>query len=132
MRRRSWSLQACGVREAGILLSAFGLGSIAGGLWLAGCETRSTKLAAIVLGAMPVFAGALIGILLSPSLLVALPFAAIAGFGMIARAGAIQSLLQLESNPSYRGRIMALHGGSIAIGRSSAEGTTFVLKFPTA
>lgn len=105
-----------GVREAGILLSAFGLGSIAGGLWLAGCETRSTKLAAIVLGAMPVFAGALIGILLSPSLLVALPFAAVAGFGMISRAGAIQSLLQLESNPAYRGRIMALHGVSFEIG----------------
>ena len=47
---------------------------------------------------------------------VRLPFAAIAGFGMISRAGAIQSLLQLESNPAYRGRIMALHGVSFEIG----------------
>lgn len=105
-----------GVRESGILLSAFGLGSIAGGLWLAGSATSSTRLAAIVLGAMPVFAGALIGIVLSPTLLMALPFAFVAGFGMISRAGAIQSLLQLESNPAYRGRIMSLHGVSFEIG----------------
>src|SRR5262249_25296435 len=83
------------VREAGTLLSAFGLGSIVGGLWLASCEAKCDKLGAIALGAMPVFAAALVGIVLSPSLLVAVGFSFMAGFGMITRGGAIQSMLQL-------------------------------------
>jgi len=35
---------------------------------------------------------------------------------MITRGGAIQSIIQLESEPSYRGRVVALHGVSFEIG----------------
>lgn len=105
-----------GVRETGIMLSAFGLGSIFGGLWLASCPANRVRLAAVALGAMPVFAAALIGIVLSPSLPVAALFSFVAGAGMITRGGAIQSLIQLESQPAYRGRVVALHGVTFEIG----------------
>ena len=105
-----------GAREAGIMLSAFGAGSIAGGLWLAGREANRIRLTAIALGAMPVFAAALVGIILSPSLPVAAFFSFIAGFGMITRGGAIQSITQLESDPAYRGRVVALHGVTFEVG----------------
>ena len=105
-----------GVKEAGVMLSAFGLGSIAGGLWLASSEPSRARLTAIALGAMPVFAAALIGILLSPNLWVAGLFSIVAGFGMITRGGAIQSIIQLESQPAYRGRVVALHGVTFEIG----------------
>ncbi|MGE3709971.1 MAG: MFS transporter [Hyphomicrobiaceae bacterium] len=107
---------AGGPREAGFLFSAFGFGSICGGLWLASSQTRTTRLAAIALGAMPIFAGALLGLALSPSLPLAVVFAFAAGFGMITRGGAIQSMMQLESHPAYRGRVMALHGVMFEIG----------------
>jgi predicted MFS family arabinose efflux permease len=105
-----------GSRETGILLSAFGLGSIAGGLWLAGCEARIQRLATVALGAMPAFAVALVGVVLSPTLFLAAVFSFAAGFGMITRGGAIQSMLQIETHPSYRGRVMALHGVSFELG----------------
>lgn len=104
------------VKEAGFMLSAFGAGSIVGGLWLAGCEASRARLTTIALGAMPVFAAALVGILLSPTLPVAMLFSVVAGFGMITRGGAIQSIIQLESDPSYRGRVVALHGVTFEIG----------------
>jgi MFS family permease len=105
-----------GSRETGVMLSAFGLGSIAGGLWLAGCEARIQRLATVALGAMPGFAVALVGVVLSPTLSLASVFSFAAGFGMITRGGAIQSMLQIESHPSYRGRVMALHGVSFELG----------------
>ena len=105
-----------GIRETGYLLSSFGAGSIVGGLWLAGCDANRRHLAAVALGAMPAFAAALLGVALSTSLPLTLLFTFAAGFGMITRGGAIQSLLQLESHPSYRGRVMALHGVSFEAG----------------
>lgn len=105
-----------GVKEAGVMLSAFGLGSICGGLWLAGAEANRVRLTAVALGAMPVFAGSLVGILLSPNLAVGSVFAFFAGIGMITRGGSIQSIIQLESQPAYRGRVVALHGVTFEIG----------------
>ncbi len=105
-----------GVKEAGVMLSAFGFGSICGGLWLAGAEANRVRLTAVALGAMPVFAGSLVGILLSPNLAIGSLFAALAGVGMITRGGAIQSIIQLESQPAYRGRVVALHGVTFEIG----------------
>jgi MFS family permease len=105
-----------GVKEAGIMLSAFGLGAIFGGLWLAGRPANRAVLSAVALGAMPVFAAALIGIVLSPTLPIAAAFSFVAGIGMITRGGAIQSILQLECNPLYRGRVVALHGVTFEIG----------------
>jgi MFS family permease len=116
-----------GVKEAGMMLSAFGLGSICGGLWLAGCEASRTKLTGLALGAMPVFAAALIGILLSPSLPVAMLFCFVAGIGMITRGGAIQSLIQLEAKPAYRGRVVALHGVTFEVG--CITGAVFIGQF---
>ncbi len=65
---------------------------------------------------MPAFAAALLGIVMSPNLPLALVFSFAAGFGMITRGGAIQSMLQLESAPAFRGRVMALHGVSFELG----------------
>lgn len=105
-----------GIKETGLLLSSFGLGSIIGGLWLAGLDARSSRLAAVALGAMPFFAASLVGVILSPTLPLAALFSMAAGFGMITRGGAIQSMLQLETQPAYRGRVMALHGVSFEFG----------------
>lgn len=105
-----------GSRETGLLLSTFGLGSIAGGLWLAACEAKIQRLAGVALGAMPAFAVSLVGVVLSPTLWMAMIFSFAAGFGMITRGGAIQSMLQIETHPSYRGRVMALHGVSFELG----------------
>ena len=105
-----------GVRETGYVLSSFGAGSIVGGLWLAGCDANRKRLAALALGAMPAFALALLGVALSTSLPLMLLFTFAAGFGMITRGGSIQSLLQLESHPAYRGRVMALHGVTFEFG----------------
>ncbi len=116
-----------GAREAGIMLSAFGAGSIAGGLWLAGRPATRMALTAVALGAMPLFAVALIGILLSTSLPVAAVFSTAAGFCMILRGGAIQSIIQLESDPSYRGRVVALHGVSFEVG--CITGALFIGQF---
>jgi len=116
-----------GAKEAGVMLSAFGLGSIAGGLWLAGQDATRVRLTAVALGAMPVFAAALVGILLSPTLPIAAFFSLLAGFGMITRGGAIQSIIQLESDPSYRGRVVALHGVSFEVG--CIAGATFIGQF---
>lgn len=118
---------AGGEKEVGIMLSAFGLGSIAGGLWLAGCEASRARLTAIALGAMPVFAAALVGILLSPNMLVASACSFVAGIGMITRGGAIQSLVQLESEPAYRGRVVALHGVTFEVG--CITGALFIGQF---
>ncbi len=105
-----------GVKEAGIMLSAFGLGAIAGGLWLASLEATRARLTAVALGAMPVFAGALLGILWSTNLWMASAFSFVAGIGMITRGGAIQSIIQIESQPAYRGRVVSLHGVTFEIG----------------
>lgn len=116
-----------GAREAGIMLSAFGAGSIAGGLWLAGSAANRLRLTMIALGAMPIFAASLVGIILSPNLPVAAAFSFVAGFGMITRGGAIQSVLQLESEPAYRGRVIALHGVTFEIG--CIAGALFIGQF---
>ncbi len=107
---------AGGAREAGIMLSAFGLGSVAGGLWLASREADTVRLVTIALSAMPAVAMAFLGIILSPYFPLAVAFSFAAGFGMILRGGAIQSLLQLVAHPSYRGRVMALHGVTFELG----------------
>ena len=116
-----------GAKEAGVMLSAFGAGSIAGGLWLAGQAATSVRLTAVALGAMPLFAAALVGIIVSPTLPIAAFFSVVAGFGMITRGGAIQSIIQLESDPSYRGRVVALHGVTFEIG--CITGALFIGQF---
>lgn len=105
-----------GAREAGVMLSAYGAGSICGGLWLASRTAHTSVLTAAALGAMPLFCICLVGILASPNLPVAAALALAAGFFMIVRGGAIQSLIQLESEPAFRGRVVALHGVSFEIG----------------
>lgn len=104
-----------GPREASLVISAVGVGSILGGLWLAGRGTR-VGLMDVALGAMPAFAATVIAFAWCGSYVLGIAIAFLFGIGIMVRATATQSLLQLETNPGYRGRVMALHGVTLDVG----------------
>lgn len=107
-----------GPREASLIISALGVGSILGGLWLAGRDSRAGLLG-VALGAMPAFAATIVAYAWCGTYALALLFAFLFGLGIMIRATATQSVLQLETNPGYRGRVMALHGVTLDIGAFS-------------
>ena len=84
-----------GPGEVATLMSAFGVGSMIGRLWVATLTSRGA-LIRVALGAMPTFALAMIALSWAPNLCLALPLAALVGFGIIVRAISTQSLMQLE------------------------------------
>lgn len=113
-----------GAGEVALLTSCVGVGSVVGGLWLAQRD-NSAGMLPVVLGAMLSLGVALIALAWTPLFPLALALAFVAGFGMIARAASIQSMVQLESPPGMRGRIVSFYGlilnggsilGALAIG----------------
>lgn len=107
-----------GPREASLIISALGVGSILGGLWLAGRDSRA-GLVGVALGAMPAFALTIVAYAWCGTYWLAMLTGFLFGIGIMVRATATQSLLQLETNPGYRGRVMALHGVTLDIGALS-------------
>jgi MFS family permease len=106
-----------GAQRAAWVLSAVGLGSVCGGLWLAQRDPARGQLP-VVLGAMLGLGLVLIGFAWAPHYALALVLAFAAGFGMLTRAAAIQTLIQSHTRRGMRGRAMALyglllHGGAI-------------------
>ncbi len=100
-----------------ILMSAQGIGSILGGILLAGQKKASTKIL--------IFAAFLFGIFtcitaVMPSLILASTFIFIVGLFSILFLTVGNTILQLESDPQMRGRVMAYWSmaflGSTAIG----------------
>ncbi len=113
-----------GAQQAAWVLSAVGLGSVTGGLWLAQRDPARGQLP-VVLGAMFGLSLVLIAFAWVPLYALALPLAFVAGFGMLARAAAIQTIIQSHSAPGMRGRAVALYSlvldtgailGSLVIG----------------
>jgi MFS family permease len=118
-----------------ILASAIGGGAILGGLWL-GHRAHASGLTTIALSAS--FAGALAAIaaVATESMWVAVPAVVVFGFCMSSAGIAIQTLIQLASDRSMRGRVMGLYGlifrgapaiGALAAGIASAH---FGLRWP--
>lgn len=108
-----------GPQTLALLTSTFGAGAIAGGLWLAGRDTR-TNLTVIVNVAGFVLAAALLLFVSTPSLWVAVPAVAVLGLTMVITGAGIQTLLQLAVETDMRGRVLSLYGlimrGGPAIG----------------
>ena len=96
-----------GAGAFGILLGVFGIGSLAGSLFMAARatqpNTRRLCLLAIVLG------GVSVALALAPTLPVACVIIAPLGFAGIAFAITGNSTLQLTSAPDRRGRVMSLY-----------------------
>jgi MFS family permease len=108
---------AGGAPAYGFLYAAFGVGAVVSGLWTAGSKDNNPKhfvIAAGVLGAVIIVAS------LMPNLIWAMIFIAIAGAVSLFLAALGTTLLQLESAPEMRGRVMSFYTmgvlGSTAIG----------------
>jgi predicted MFS family arabinose efflux permease len=96
-----------GAGAFGILLGAFGIGSLAGALFMAARATRPNPRRLCVLA---VTSGVVsFALAFSPNLAVAAALFAPLGFASIAFAITGNSTLQLSSAPDRRGRVMALY-----------------------
>ena len=89
---------------AGLIIGLFGAGAVGAALLFAGRE-GSPRITAATLGLL---AGGIVAFCVSPSLVVAVPFLLVAGFGYLAANARATTQLQLEVDETQRGRIMAL------------------------
>jgi MFS family permease len=106
-----------GATQAAALTSASGAGAVAGGLWLAQ-RAPSRSLLPVLLSAMASLALLLIALAWVPWFALSLVLACAAGFCMITRAAAMQTLIQAVARPEMRGRAVSfyaliLNAGSI-------------------
>jgi MFS family permease len=92
-----------------ILASAVGAGAILGGLWL-GHRAQSSDLVAVALATTLGQAATAIAILTTDRLWLAVPAVVAYGFCISTAGIATQTLVQLASDRSMRGRVMALYG----------------------
>ncbi|MGC8466081.1 MAG: MFS transporter [Acidimicrobiales bacterium] len=100
-----------------LLTSCFGVGAIAGGLWTAlAADAKLARLAKLA----AVFALAMLGLTISPNVWLASGALLLMGAFSLAFIAQANSLLQLNSEPALRGRVMALYSvgflGSTPIG----------------
>jgi MFS family permease len=100
-----------------LLTSFFGLGAIVGGLWTALATEATVRRLSGLAGA---FALAMLGLTVAPDLWVASAALLVMGAFSLAFIAQANSLLQLNSEPAFRGRVMALYSvgflGSTPIG----------------
>jgi predicted MFS family arabinose efflux permease len=118
-----------------IMASAIGGGAILGGLWL-GQRAHSSGLTWVALGGSLAGALATIAAIATDDLRVAVPALVVFGFSMSTAGIAIQTLIQLATDRSMRGRVMGLYGiifrgapavGALGAGLASAQ---FGLRWP--
>jgi predicted MFS family arabinose efflux permease len=106
-----------------ILASAAGAGAILGGVWL-GHRSQSAQLPAVAIVTTIVGAMAAIGFSATSDLWFAVPCVTIFGFCLSSAGIAIQTIIQLSSERSMRGRVMGVYGlifrGAPAIGALAA------------
>ena len=102
--------QVFGVGAAGLgaLLTANGLGALAGSLLLAGLGGRS-PLSRLQHVAGLIFGGALVAFALSPAFALALPLVAVVGGASAAYTAVNNTLLMSASPPAYHGRVMGVY-----------------------
>ncbi len=98
-----------GIDAVSLLTSAVGAGAIASGLYLA-ARKAGPGLLGIVLVSMIVLGIAMLAFAMAPTLLIALPLAALIGGGMTVRAAGIQTMIQLSATEDLRGRVMSIFG----------------------
>jgi MFS family permease len=118
-----------------LLASATGAGAILGGLWL-GHRADSSILTRVAIGASVGGAIAAAGVAATERLWLAIPAIMVFGFCVSSAGIAIQTLVQLSSDRTMRGRVMGLYGlifrGAPAIGglTAGAASTYFGLRWP--
>lgn len=108
-----------GPQTLALLTSTFGVGAIAGGLWLAVRDASGDLLLIVKIAAFALSA-ALLVFVSTASLLAALPAVAMLGLTMVITGAGIQTLLQLDVATDMRGRVLSIYGlimrGGPAIG----------------
>jgi predicted MFS family arabinose efflux permease len=92
-----------------VLASSVGAGAILGGLWL-GQRSTTSGLTWIALGCALVAALSAMAAIATTHLWVAVPAVVLFGFGMSTTGIATQTLIQLATERSMRGRVMGLYG----------------------
>lgn len=106
-----------GADAYGAMMAAMGIGAIGGGLYIAWRSRPSHRLIG-VLGVA--FSAAMLAVALAPSRWFAVAALVPMGAFSIAYVSTTNATLQLQSDPQYRGRVMALHAmaflGSTPIG----------------
>ncbi|MGH6943127.1 MAG: MFS transporter, partial [Geminicoccaceae bacterium] len=95
-------------RTLGFLLSATGLGALAGALFLASRSTVRGLGRVIVAGALFLGAG-LVATALARTTWLAMTFLALAGFGMMTQMASSNTVLQTIVDDDKRGRVMSLY-----------------------
>jgi len=120
---------AGGPRMLGLLMSAMGLGALAGALFLASRRTVVGLGRLIIINAT-LFGTSLLLFAFARSVLAALPLLALAGFGMMAQMASSNTVLQTLVDDDKRGRVMSLYTmafsgtapiGSLLIGWAAAR-----------
>jgi MFS family permease len=96
-----------GPEGLGWLLTAVGIGGVAGGL-SAAALSRFDRLGRLQIAFVVVFVAALVGVALSPTVYAALVFVVLAGIGEMVSISAGQTILQLTAPAAIRGRILSL------------------------
>jgi MFS family permease len=89
----------------GFMTAAMGVGAVVGGLVIA---TRGRTGVAMLIGACSLFGVAMVGATVAPDLALELVALAVVGGFSVAFMSSANATLQLRSDPSMRGRVMAL------------------------
>jgi MFS family permease len=97
-----------GARTLGFLMSATGLGALAGALFLASRRTV-VGLGRLIAGSGMLFGVSLIVLSLSHALWLSAVTLTVAGFGMMAQMAACNTILQTIVDDDKRGRVMSLY-----------------------
>lgn len=122
----------------GILMSASGVGALAGALTVA-TAGHVLPPRTVALGGVWIFSGALLGFAFTTNFYVALVFLAIGGFGMLLFFSTSQTVMQTVVPDEWRGRVMGVWGlvfgamiplGSLEAGAlASWLGSSYALAF---
>ena len=92
----------------GFLMSATGLGALAGALFLAS-RASVRGLSQVIVVSLLLFGGGLVGFSLSRSAPVSIALLLLAGFGMMTATAAGNTILQTIVEPEMRGRVMSFY-----------------------
>ena len=103
-----------GPRTLGFLSSSIGLGALVGTLALATVKNTAHH-GKIIVGAAVLFSASLAGFSFARTLWLALPLAAMAGFGMITHLAAVNTSLQVMVDDDKRGRVMSYYTMSFTV-----------------
>jgi MFS family permease len=108
-----------GTREYGVLLSANGIGALAGALTVAAFGDRLNR-RLLVFGGLGLFSFMLLLLALTRNYYLALVFMAVAGWGMLLYFSTTNTLIQMSVADGMRGRVMGIwalvFGGMMPVG----------------